>query len=314
MYCIGIDVGGTTVKLGLFTEKGELKKKWEIKSRLGENGKVMLEDIASSVRDTLKAENIPEKDITGIGMGVPGPVQPDGFVEVCVNLHWKDKYPAKELSGLLDNIPVKLSNDANVAALGETWQGAAKGYSDVVLLTLGTGIGGGIVINGKIINGRHGLGGEIGHIHVRDSEKEYCNCGGQGCLEQISSATGIAREARRIMEANDTDTSMRKFGNAITAKDVCDCAKAGDDLANRVMETVCRYLGLAISHAALIVDPDVFVIGGGVSKAGTFLTDMITRYYDYYTPISKHRGKVILAKLGNDAGIYGCARLALQEM
>ena len=274
MKCIGIDVGGTTVKVGLFETDGTLLDKWEVKSRKEEDGKYILPDVAASIREKLAGLGLDlKKDIVGAGLGVPGPVMPDGSVEVCVNLGWHHVNPQKELSGLLDGIPVKSGNDANVAALGEMWQGGGKGYSDIIMITLGTGVGGGVILDQKILSGRHGLGGEIGHIHVRDDEWEHCNCGGVGCLEQIASATGIAREARRKMAADSRDSMLRKFGDDVTAKDVLDAAKAGDELADEVFEVVARYLGLALGQAALIVDPEIFVIGGGVSRAGQFLVD-----------------------------------------
>lgn len=308
--CIGIDVGGTTVKIGIFGIDGSLLEKWEVPTRKEENGKYILSDVAVSIQEKLKEQNISIEDIEGAGIGVPGPVMPDGYVEVCVNLGWKDTNPQEELHKLL-GIPVCSGNDANVAALGEMWQGGGKGYKDIVMVTLGTGVGGGVILNEKIVSGSHGLGGEIGHIHVRDEEKEYCNCGGQGCLEQVASATGIAREARRVLAARTEDSSMRTFGDKITAKDVLDSAKAGDALANEVMETVSRYLGQVLAQVSLTVDPEAFVIGGGVSKAGPFLLKGIQKYYDKYTTISVHKSVITLAKLGNDAGIYGSARLVL---
>ncbi len=308
--CIGIDVGGTTVKIGIFGIDGSLLEKWEVPTRKEENGKYILSDVAASIQEKLREQNISIEDVEGAGIGVPGPVMPDGYVEVCVNLGWRDKNPQEELQKLL-GIPVCSGNDANVAALGEMWQGGGKGYKDIVMVTLGTGVGGGVILNEKIISGKHGLGGEIGHIHVRDEEKEYCNCGGQGCLEQVASATGIAREARRVLAARKEESSMRTFGDAITAKDVLDCAKAGDELAGAVMETVSRYLGLVLAQVALTIDPEAFVIGGGVSKAGPFLLEGIQKYYDKYTAISANKAIITLAKLGNDAGIYGSARLVL---
>ena len=198
-----------------------------------------------------------------------------------------------------------------MAALGEMWRGGGMGFTDIVMVTLGTGVGGGIIIDEKIIAGKHGLGGEIGHIHVRDEEWEHCNCGGVGCVEQIASATGIAREARRRMAAEETPSALRQYGDDVTAKDVLDAAKAGDELALSVVETVGRYLGLTLATIAMTVDPQMFVIGGGVSKAGQFLIDIIDKYYQHYSPISQNKGIIGLAKLGNDAGIYGAARLVL---
>ena len=308
--CIGIDVGGTSVKIGLFEIDGTLVDKWEVKTRGEEQGKYILEDVAASVKERLAAKGIEMSEIAGAGIGVPGPIMPDGYVEVCVNLGWRDKNPVKELHALL-GVPVRAGNDANVAALGEMWQGGGKGYTDIVMVTLGTGVGGGVIIDEKIIAGKHGLGGEIGHIHIRDEETEHCNCGGVGCVEQIASATGIAREARRKMAASDKPSALREFGEHVTAKNVLDAAKAGDELAVDVMEVVGHYLGLALSQLALTVDPEIFVIGGGVSQAGQFLIDVIDKHYDKYMVISKNRPIIGLATLGNDAGIYGAARLIL---
>lgn len=309
--CIGVDVGGTTVKVGLFEATGELLDKWEVVTRKEENGKYILEDVAASIKEKLNSKGIGLDDIAGAGIGVPGPILPDGYVEVCVNLGWRDMNPVRMLSELLEGLPVKGGNDANVAALGEMWQGGGKGYTDLVMITLGTGVGGGVIIDEKIISGKHGLAGEIGHIHIRDEETEYCNCGGMGCVEQIGSATGIAREARRKMAASETPSSLRAFGDDVTAKDVLDAAKAGDALALEITEIVGRYLGLALSQAAMTVDPEIFVIGGGVSKAGQFLIDIIDKHYAHFMPISENRGIIGLAELGNDAGIYGAARLVL---
>ena len=310
---IGVDVGGTSVKLGMFTRTGNLIKKWEIPTDRENNCANVLPDVAASVRKTLEEEGFSLEDLVGVGLGVPGPVQPTGYVEVCVNLHWRDRYPGRELSELLDGVRVEAGNDANVAALGEAWKGGGGGADDAVLFTLGTGVGGGVIVNGKIITGKHGLGGELGHMHVRDEETEFCNCGGKGCLEQIASATGIVREAKRILKKSDADSKMRQFGDLLTARDVCDLGRDGDPLADEVMETVSRYLGLAISHVEMTVDPDVFIIGGGVSRAGSYLLEKIRKYYNDYTTLSRNHGNVVLAALGNDAGIYGAVRLVMEK-
>ena len=309
--CIGVDVGGTTVKIGLFEPQGTLLRKWEIPSRKEENGRFILPDTAQSIRRVLEEEKLSLADIEGVGMGLPGPVLPDGFVELCVNLGWRNMNAQEILSGLLDGVKVCSANDANVAALGEMWQGGGKGYRNLVMVTLGTGVGGGVILDQKIVAGSHGLGGEIGHIHIREGEKEACNCGGHGCVEQVASATGIAREARRAMAASQADSLMRRFGDSITARDVLDAAKAGDALVLEVMETVSYYLGWALAIVTMTVDPDIFVIGGGVSRAGTFLTDMVERQYRKLTPISENKAGIALATLENDAGIYGAARLIL---
>ncbi|MGL5435931.1 MAG: ROK family glucokinase [Lachnospiraceae bacterium] len=308
---IGIDVGGTSVKLGLFQENGTLLHNWEVHTRKEEAGRFILADVADSIKTVLTDKNIADGQLIGAGVGVPGPVMPDGYVEVCVNLGWRDINAQQELSQMLGGIPVLSGNDANVAALGEMWKGGGKGYTDIVMITLGTGVGGGVIIDEKIISGKHGLAGEIGHIRIRDQETEVCNCGGQGCVEQVASATGIAREARRTMAAIDTPSVLREFGDQVTAKNVLDAAKEGDQLALEVVETISRYLGLLMAQLSMTIDPQMFVVGGGVSKAGQFLIDAIEKYYIHYTPISKHKAKIGLAELGNDAGIYGAAKLIL---
>lgn len=310
-YCFGIDVGGTTVKMGLFTTEGELLDKWEIPTRKEDGGAYILNDVAASVEAKLAEKNIAKEDVAGAGIGVPGPTLDTGYVSICVNLGWKDKNPANELSELL-SIPVKAGNDANVAALGEMWKGGGEGYLDVVLLTLGTGVGGGIIINGEIAPSHRGVGGELGHITVNPDEEATCNCGNHGCLEQYASATGVVRIAKKLLAASKEESSLRTL-ETVTAKDVFDAAKAGDHLAVEAVETLGKYLGQVIATVALTVDPDVFVIGGGVSKAGQVLIDVITKYYHNFAKIiGDNKAKVVLAKLGNDAGIYGAARMVLK--
>ena len=312
MY-IGVDVGGTTVKLGAFTSEGDIIKSWEIATDKSDNGKHILEAIAGEIR-RLAIEDVGDIScIAGIGMGVPGPVLKDGYVEVCVNLGWRDMYPARELSKMLGNAVVKISNDANIAALGEAWKGSASGYKDVVLITLGTGVGGGVIKDGHIVAGSHGYAGELGHMHIYDGESDSCNCGSCGCLEQVASATGIVRFAKKAMVASDIETSMRGFGDLLTAKDVIDCAKAGDKIAERVVDTACKYLGIAIANISYTIDPEVFVLGGGVSKAGKYLIDKINKEYKKYAMLTKEHSDIVLAKLGNAAGIYGGARMAMLD-
>lgn len=315
-YCIGIDIGGTTVKMGIFTVDGRLLEKWEIPTRHEDAGSHILEDVSDSLKKKLTDGEYAWQDVAGVGLDVPGPVQPDGYVSVCVNLGWMDLYPAHELSRLLGGgINCYVGNDANVAALGEMWQGGGKGHKNLMLVTLGTGVGGGVVVDGKIVTGAHGVGGEFGHIHLRQEDTDTCNCGGHGCLEQTASATGIVREAKHVLASNGEPSSMRAFGDALTAKDVCDSAKAGDPLALKVMNTCCYYLGWGLSIVSYITDPEVIVIGGGVSKTGQWLCDMIQSYVNPLTPLlaDDQKAKVVLAELGNDAGIYGSARLVLGE-
>lgn len=311
-YVVGVDVGGTTVKCGIFAINGVLIDNWEVPTRKEEEGKYILPDVADSIKAHMAEKKLELDDIEGIGIGVPGPVQPDGYVHVCVNLGWHGHWPAKEMRELMGgNIRCAAGNDANVAALGEMWQGGGKGHDNLLMVTLGTGVGGGLIIDGHIIPGVHGAGAEIGHIHVRDGEPESCNCGGHGCLEQVASATGIVREAKRTLAASEEPSSMRDFGDALTAKDVCDCAKAGDALAVKSLGTSLRYLALVMAHVSMISDPELFVIGGGVSKAGQYLVDVTRKYYEEFTPLLNKKADITLATLGNDAGIYGSARLVL---
>jgi glucokinase len=311
-YCVGIDVGGTTVKCGIFTIGGLLMEKWEVPTRKEEDGKNILPDVAESLKQHLADRKIDLTDVEGIGIGVPGPVEPDGYVHICVNLGWKDHRPAKEMQELMGGkIRCAVGNDANVAALGEMWQGGGKGHDNMLMVTLGTGVGGGLILNKHIVAGVHGAGAEIGHMHVREGEQETCNCGGHGCLEQVASATGIVREAKRVLAANADASTMRDYGDALTAKDVCDCAKAGDALAEKALRTAMHYLGLALAHVSMVADPELYVIGGGVSRAGQYLIDLVQDEYAALTPLLNRKAEITLATLGNDAGIYGSARLVL---
>ncbi len=310
-YCIGVDVGGTSVKFGLFSGEGDLLERWSIRTRTAEKGKYILGDIAESIASKMEEKNLRRNNLIGIGIGIPGPTQSDGYVEVCVNLGWEDLNPAKELQALL-GVPVFAGNDANVAALGEMWKGGGEGYRDVVLFTLGTGVGGGVILDGKILAGHRGLAGELGHITVNPDEPEACNCGNHGCLEQYASATGVARVAAKILRESSKDSALRGL-RRFSAKDVFDAAKKGDELSLQAVEVLGKYLGRVCATVALTVDPDVFVIGGGVSKAGPILTDVISKYYKFYTPLTEKKVPVVLAELGNDAGIYGAARMALDH-
>ena len=308
-YCFGVDVGGTTVKLGFFDEEGKLLEKWEIPTRTQDSGKHILPDVAASILDKMKEREVSREDIAGVGIGAPGPVDANGTVYVAVNLGWGTFSLKNELQSLL-NLPVEAGNDANVAALGEMWKGGGQGYSNAVAVTLGTGVGGGIIVDGKILSGATGAGGEIGHIHVMDGEPERCNCGNHGCLEQYASATGIVRLAKRRLAEDDKPSVLRGEEN-ISAKAVFDAVKAGDELAMEVAERFGKILGKTLAGIAAVVNPEIFVIGGGVSKAGPILLDYIQKYY---TPdaFSGSRGALFsLATLGNDAGIYGAARMVL---
>ena len=308
-YCFGIDVGGTSVKCGLFQTDGTLADKWEIPTRTENQGENILPDVAEAIRNKMQERGIDKADVAGVGIGIPGPINTKGEAACAVNLYWGFKPVAKELSELT-GLPAKSGNDANVAALGEAWKGAAAGAQNVVMATLGTGVGGGIIVGGKIVAGHHGAGGEIGHANIDHSENEKCNCGNSGCLEQYASATGIVRVARQILESSSETSTLRGI-EKLTAKDVLDAFKAGDVLAGKIMEQVGDKLGGALAFIAAVVDPEAIVIGGGVSKAGQPLIDCIQKYYRQYAFSLCKDTPMVIASLGNDAGIYGAAKMVL---
>ena len=308
-YGFGVDIGGTTIKMGFFETDGKLLDKWEIKTNTENKGENILSDIAKAVDNKLAQEGISKDDVQGIGVGVPGPVNSKGVVNRCVNLGWGVLDVAEELSSLT-SIAVKAGNDANVAALGEMWKGGAEGSTDVIMVTLGTGVGGGIIVDGKIVAGSNGAGGEIGHITVNKDEIEACNCGQYGCLEQYASATGIVRMAKRKLAKTDDATTLRNTED-LTAKLIFDEAKAGDAVAMGLVDELGEILGSALSNIACVSNPEVIVIGGGVSKAGDILIDTIKKHFVESCFHVCRDTRFELASLGNDAGIYGCMKLML---
>ena len=310
-YCFGVDIGGTTIKMGLFTSEGELLDKWEIPTRRENGGENVPQDIASAIEKKCEEKGISKADITGAGVGVPGPVTPDGTVMKCANLGW-GIFNVNEKMTALTGFKCKAVNDANAAALGELWKGGGKGFSNLVFITLGTGVGGGIVIDGNVISGIHGGGGEIGHIVVNPLEEDICGCGGHGHLEQYASATGIVRMAKKELK-KDTCTSSLKDKEDLTCKDVFDAAKAGDETALRLVDTMCAYLAQALSGVAATCDPEAYVIGGGVSKAGTVITDTVKKHFYGNNMNVLKSAEFKLAELGNDAGIYGAAYLTIDR-
>ena len=292
-YGFGVDIGGTTIKIGLFSVDGDLMEKWEIPTNKTDNGKYILTEIADFINRTIETKGIEKSDVMGVGLGVPGPVNKNGFVSVCVNLGWNSLNVEKEFHEI-SGLPVKVGNDANVAALGEYWKGSGKEYSSIMMVTIGTGVGGGLIIDGKPINGFNGAAAEIGHMPLVDGLDFACNCGKTGCLEQVASATGIARLA-----------------GTKNAKEVFDRAKAGDKDMEEVIEKVCSYIGKGLACAAAIADPECFVIGGGVSAAGDYFIDKIKKYYKKQAFHPSIDTAIVKASLLNDAGIYGAAKLAL---
>lgn len=307
-YCFGVDVGGTTVKMGLFQEDGVILEKWEIKSRTENEGEAIIPDIAASIKEKIESHKLCKDEILGIGMGVPAPVTAEGIVQNTANLGWGYKEVKREMEELTD-MRVVPGNDANVAALGEMWLGGGKGHKNMIMVTLGTGVGGGIIINGECLIGEHGAGGEIGHICVNYNETATCGCGKQGCLEQYASATGITRLANIRLSKDDKASELR--GGEISAKTVFDAVKNGDEVAIEIAEEFGKYLGYALSNLAAACDPSVVVIGGGVSKAGPILLDYIKGPFKEKAFFANKETEFALAELGNDAGICGAAKLIL---
>ena len=309
-FGFGVDLGGTTVKIAYFNELGEMLEKWEIPTVTAEGGKQILPDIAASITGYIKEKAIDPAAILGIGIGVPGPVNNQGMVNKCVNLGWGEVHIEKELQALA-GIPVKAGNDATVAALGECWKGGGQGCENLVFATLGTGVGGGIIIGGQALHGVTGAGGEIGHLVINRDETETCGCGKRGCVEQYCSATGVVRIAKQHLAASDAPSSLRGLEN-LTCKDVFDASAAGDALASQVLEQVYAYMGEFLANICCVVNPETVVLGGGVSKAGQPLLDGARRYFDKYAFHATKNVRFCLATLGNDAGAYGAFRLALQ--
>ena len=336
----GIDVGGTSVKLGMFSAAGDVLEKWEIPTRKENGGKKILPDIAKSLVNKIKAKGADE--VAGVGIGLPGPVDSAGIIRKAVNLNWDGTFSvpdalAKALAEAgMENasvLTIKASNDANVAALGETWKGGGQGYRDLIMVTLGTGIGGGVILDGKIWDGPVGSAGEIGHMHMEDEETLQCTCGNYGCLEQYASATGIVRLAERYVDTHEPEGGFKKLMEHLvqeypeykrknfrqiveglkpfSAKMLFDLVRLEDPQAKIIAETFGQKLGKGLAAAACVVNPEAFVIGGGVSKAGELLFDYIVPYYKKYAFHACGNADFKLATLGNDAGIYGAAKLVL---
>lgn len=311
----GIDVGGTTVKTGLFNLQGELQEKWEIPTDTSGSGSRILPQIAESLRQHaggMEKKYGESTRITAAGIDVPGAVLPDGTVNRCVNLGW-GRMPIREECEKLFGVPVRAANDANAAALGELWRGGGKGFRNAAVITLGTGVGGGIVLDGSIVPGYFGAAGEIGHMQVNPNETEYCGCGKRGCLEQYCAAPGMVRTARKYLDAHpEQDSILRgRPGGMFSAKDLFDAAREGDAAASAIAEFILRTLARGLSFISCVVDPEVFVIGGGVSAAGDILIRPLQKYYREAAFHASRDTEFRLAELGNDAGIYGAVKLVL---
>ena len=319
-YLFGIDIGGTTTKFGLFTEAGELIEKFAIDTDTTNEGKNILTDIAKSIFSKMSENSLNICDILGIGIGIPGPVNCEGIALIGPNINWSKPVPVEkilytELTKLYDNSKslkfptIKVTNDANIAALGEIWLGSAKDVKTAIMFTLGTGVGGGIIVDGKIIDGTNGAGGEIGHITAVYENGAKCGCGKSGCLETVASATGIVRMAKEYLSKTNIETPIRNINNLET-KDIFNEAKNGDIFSLEIVDRVGYYLGITAANLAVTIDPDKFIFGGGVANSGDILLNSIRKYYEKYSFTNVKGTSFVLASLGNDAGIIGGAYLA----
>ncbi|MGV3323346.1 ROK family glucokinase [Streptococcus hyovaginalis] len=312
---LGIDLGGTTVKFGILTETGEVQQKWAIETNILEDGKYIVPDIVASIKHRLELYGLTSEDFIGIGMGSPGAVDREAkTVTGAFNLNWAETQEVGSVIEAETGISFAIDNDANVAALGERWVGAGANNPDVVFVTLGTGVGGGVIADGNLIHGVAGAGGEIGHMIVEPENGFACTCGNHGCLETVASATGVVRVARLLAESYQGDSQVKAAidsGDNVTSKDIFEAAQSGDIFANSVVDKVCHYLGLAVANISNLLNPDSVVIGGGVSAAGEFLRSRVEDNFKKYTfPQVRQSTKIKLAELGNDAGIIGAASLA----
>lgn len=318
-WLVGVDLGGTTTKLAFLNTYGEIQHKWEIPTDTSNNGNQIVTNIAKAIDKKLEELDHEKTKLKGIGMGAPGPVDMNkGIIYTAVNLGWEDNYPLKDRLEVETGLPAVIDNDANVAALGEMWKGAGNGAKDLIAVTLGTGVGGGVIANGDIVHGTKGAAGEIGHITVIPEGGAPCNCGKTGCLETVASATGVVRLALNELNSTDAPSNLRELkeqGNDISAKDVFDQARNGDALALQVVDQLATYLGLATANLANALNPEKIVIGGGVSKAGDILLTTVTEKFKKFAfgPVATSTN-LSIATLGNDAGVIGSAWLVKTKL
>ena len=301
-YC-GVDIGGTSTKIGLFSWEGKLLERIEIPTPKASEPTGLLEDIYCEIIKFTKTYEFEKKDILGIGILAPGPVNEDGILYGTVNIGWGTIALGKMAEEMWGISPVAIGNDGTGAALGETLFGIGVGVEDVVMITIGTGIGGGVVLKGKSIQGIVGIAGEIGHMTVNPFETNHCTCKKMGCVEQYASATGMVRMAKEVLEKEDTPSILRD--KIVSAKSILDGAKKGDSIAVRIVREASKYLGIALANTCYVVDPQLIIIGGGVSLAGDFFLDMIKEEYQKQVFPHAREKAFALARLGNDAGIYG---------
>ncbi|KKI88618.1 glucokinase [Bacillus sp. SA1-12] len=313
-WLVGIDLGGTTIKMAFINYYGEIVEKWEIPT--DKSGKEITTDIAKAIDSKLDELGYPKSKLAGIGMGAPGPVNlASGLIYETVNLGWKD-YPLRDHLEMETGLSAVIDNDANIAAIGEMWKGAGDGAKDLICVTLGTGVGGGLISNGEVIHGVNGAGGEIGHITVVPEGGAPCNCGKTGCIETIASATGIVRIAKEMLASSDKESVLHKLNiNELTSKDVFEALQQGDEVAEEIIDYVTYHLGLMLANVSNGLNPEKIVIGGGVSKAGDQLIQKVEHYFKRFAfPRVGDAASITVATLGNDAGVIGGAWLAKTKL
>lgn len=308
-YSFGVDLGGTSIKIGLLNDLGKLIYKTEFPTRKENNGECIIPDISQKIHAIIDELGLDFNCISGVGLAVPGIVLADGFLKPCVNINGLSGNIADKLSIAIHNLPVKILNDANAATLGEFYYGSAKGTKNMIFVTLGTGVGGGIVVDGKLLIGANGACGEIGHIKVAEADDDICECGKSGCLERYASATGIVLRTKKLLASTTANSSLRNINN-ITCKDIFDCAINGDALALEAVNLATQKLGKALANVSCVCDPEVIIIGGGVSKAGSILIKHVKKYFNEYALFISENVDIKSAALGNEAGIYGAAGIA----
>lgn len=301
----GVDVGGTSIKIGLLNEDKKLLLTESIKTNKKLNGKYVIDEIVLKIKEIMESKSLKETDLVGIGFGVPGPVV-DNFIIWCPNIGWRNLYFEEEFLKVLGfPTKIKVTNDATAAAYGEFAH--LKAEKNLAFITLGTGVGGGVVIDGKIVEGVNGSAGEFGHLQVVYENPTKCPCGLNGCLETVASIRGMKLVAEKVVDETIMPTKLTK--EDLNPRTIFYWAKKEDLVALEVIDRVGDYIARAIAKIAVSVDPEVVVIGGGIANAGNIIIKAVKKHYKKYSYFGTKKIKIRLAKLKNNAGIYGAAEL-----
>lgn len=309
-YVLGIDVGGTSIKAGLFDTAGKLLDIAKIKTTELVNEEAF-RIVTTGLDKLLEASSLSAKDVVAVGLDVPGPVDSQGHVGVLANISLDVEGFKAALTKHFAGAVLAFINDANAAALGEVWQGGAKDVKNCVMVTLGTGVGGGVIVDGKLVAGSFGAAGEIGHMNMEPDETELCGCGKKGCLEQYASAKGLVKLYNQA--CREAGQEPRKIEHATDTISVFAALEDGDVCAEQAVDKMCAYLGRALSLISVIVDPELVLVGGGVAGAWNVIGPKITAAFRERCFPASAAMRISAATLGNEAGMYGAAYCALQE-